>query len=117
DPRWHQAARQFVGLGFRHILSGLDHLLFLFCLVIPFRRVRQLVLIVTSFTVAHSITLIASALNVGRPDLWFAPLIEALIAVSILYMALENIAGAPAVRRRWQLAFAFGLVHGFGFSF
>ena len=117
DPRWHQAARQFVGLGFRHILAGADHLLFLFCLVIPFRRVRQLVLVITAFTVAHSITLVASALNAAPDGLWFAPLVETAIAISILYMALENILGAANVHRRWRLAFAFGLVHGFGFAF
>ncbi len=61
DPRWHQAALSFVISGFWHILEGTDHLLFLACLVIPFRRLRPLVVIVTSFTVAHSITLIASA--------------------------------------------------------
>jgi hypothetical protein len=117
DPRWHQAALQFVSLGFAHILSGTDHLLFLFCLVIPFRRIRSLVVIVTSFTVAHSITLIASAMNVAPGALWFPPLVETLIAASIVYMALENIFGVIDVRRRWMITFAFGLVHGFGFSF
>ena len=96
DPSWYQAARQFVGLGFFHILDGTDHLLFLLCLVIPFRRLRALVPVVTAFTVAHSFTL---------------------IAVSIVYMALENIVGGATVRRRWMVAFGFGLVHGFGFSF
>jgi len=140
DPRWHQAAWQFVKLGFEHILDGTDHLLFLFCLVIPFRRVRPLIAVVTSFTVAHSITLFASAFNLAPDALWFPPLIETLIAASILYMALENIvfyAGeappspgrlAPSrsprpqalganVKRRWLITFGFGLVHGFGFSF
>jgi hypothetical protein len=116
DPRWHQAALRFVGLGFRHILEGTDHLLFLFCLVIPFRRFRALVPIVTSFTVAHSITLIASAYDFGPTALWFPLLIETLIATSIVYMALENIVGSNAVRR-WMITFAFGLVHGFGFSY
>lgn len=116
DPRWHQAALQFVKLGFFHILEGTDHLLFLFCLIIPFRRFRALVAIVTSFTVAHSITLIASAFNLGPEALWFPPLIETLIATSILYMALENIVGSNA-GRRWIITFGFGLVHGFGFSF
>ena len=116
DPRWHQAALQFVKLGFLHILDGIDHLLFLFCLVIPFRRFRALVAIVTSFTVAHSITLIASAYNIAPDALWFPPLIETLIAVSILYMALENIV-SPQLTRRWMITFGFGLVHGFGFSF
>jgi hypothetical protein len=116
DPRWHQAALRFVKLGFLHILDGIDHLLFLLCLVIPFRRIRPLVAIVTSFTVAHSITLIASSLGLAPTGLWFAPLIETLIALSIVYMAFENILGAR-LERRWLLAFGFGLVHGFGFSF
>jgi hypothetical protein len=117
DPRWYQAALNFVHLGFLHILEGTDHLLFLFCLVIPFRRFRSLIPIVTSFTVAHSITLIASAYNFAPDALWFPPLIETLIAMSIVYMALENIVGASTVHRRWMITFGFGLVHGFGFSF
>ncbi len=155
DPEWYQAAWRFVVLGFEHILSGTDHLLFLFCLVIPFRKLRQLIVIVTSFTVAHSVTLIASAFGFAPDALWFPPLIETLIAVSIVYMALENIViaadGAPSslsargappprsaapaladslssrqpralsapelLQHRWMLTFAFGLVHGFGFSF
>ena len=117
DPRWYQAALQFVKLGFEHILDGTDHLLFLLCLVIPFRRMRALIPIVTAFTVAHSITLIASAYNLAPSALWFPPLVEALIAASIVYMALENIVGTASVNRRWMITFAFGLVHGFGFSF
>ncbi|HLX43635.1 MAG TPA: HupE/UreJ family protein [Bryobacteraceae bacterium] len=117
DPRWYQAALRFVDLGFHHILDGTDHLLFLFCLVIPFRKFRALIPIVTSFTVAHSITLIASAYNLAPDALWFPPLIEMLIAVSIVYMALENIVGGATVHRRWIITFGFGLVHGFGFSF
>jgi len=116
DPRWYQAALRFVALGFQHILDGLDHLLFVLCLVIPFRRPRPLIAIVTSFTVAHSITLIASASGLAPDALWFPPLIEVMIALSIVYMAFENIVGAK-VERRWIIAFAFGLVHGFGFSF
>jgi hypothetical protein len=117
DPRWYQAAGRFVEMGFLHILDGTDHLLFLFCLVIPFRRFRALIPVVTSFTVAHSITLIASAYNLAPNALWFPALIEWLIAISIVYMALENIVGGASVRRRWMITFGFGLVHGFGFSF
>ncbi len=169
DPRWHQAVLRFIDLGFRHILSGIDHLLFVLCLVIPFRRFRTLLPIVTAFTVAHSITLIASAAGFAPDPLWFPPLIETLIAASIVYMAFENIVraaspGEPAAnpgaarsassartletprrrpasamaapraapdaahaaraagdaraaRRRSMIAFGFGLVHGFGFSF
>src|SRR6202022_1490999 len=107
---------RFVELGFLHILDGTDHLLFILCLVIPFRRLRPLIVLVTSFTVAHSITLIASAFGLAPTALWFPPLIETLIAMSIIYMALENVVGSN-VQRRWMITFAFGLVHGFGFSF
>jgi hypothetical protein len=147
DPRWHQAALRFVGAGFRHILDGIDHLLFLLCLVLPLRRFGQLVAVVTAFTVAHSVTLFCAAFGYAPNALWFPPLIETLIALSIVYMAIENIVlawseaasvasapsirqaaggGAPAelrkdashaLRRRWLIAFGFGLVHGFGFSF
>ncbi len=116
DPRWHQAAARFVHDGFLHILDGTDHLLFLLCLVIPLRRIRTLVGVVTAFTVAHSITLIASAYDFAPTALWFPPLVETLIAASIVYMALENIVGV-SVSRRWIITFGFGLVHGFGFSF
>jgi HupE/UreJ protein len=129
DPRWHQAAWRFVTLGFFHILDGTDHLLFLLCLVIPFRRLRPLLIVVTAFTLAHSLTLIASALELAPDALWFPPLVETAIAASIVYMALENIVGSEYLRRsgagqgslpfksRWAMALAFGLVHGFGFSF
>ncbi len=116
DPRWFQAASRFVVDGFFHILGGVDHLLFLLCLVIPFRRLGALIVIVTSFTVAHSVTLIASAYDMAPSALWFPPLVETLIAASIVYMALENIV-SPALSRRWVITFGFGLVHGFGFSF
>lgn len=116
DPRWHQAFLRFVALGFEHILGGLDHLLFVLCLVIPLRSVSALVPVVTAFTLAHSITLLAAALGMAPSALWFPPLVEALIAASIVWMALENIVGA-GLSRRWMVAFGFGLVHGFGFSF
>jgi HupE / UreJ protein len=116
DPRWYQAVLRFVEEGFWHILDGTDHLLFLACLVIPVRRLRPLVIIVTSFTVAHSITLFASAFGFAPDALWFPPLIETLIAATIVFMALENIVGFDPARR-WIYAFGFGLIHGFGFSF
>ncbi|MDZ7768247.1 MAG: HupE/UreJ family protein [Woeseiaceae bacterium] len=91
-------------------------MLFVLCLIIPFRRIRPLIAIVTSFTVAHSITLIGSAFGITPSVPWFPALIESLIAASIVYMALENIVGSRW-ERRWVVAFGFGLVHGFGFSF
>ena len=116
DPSGFQAMLRFIEFGFLHILDGTDHLLFLLCVVIPFRRLGPLVVIVTSFTAAHSMTLIASALGFAPNALWFPLLVELLIAMSIVYMALENIVGSN-VERRWMITFAFGLVHGFGFSF
>lgn len=116
DPRWYQASLNFIQLGFEHILEGTDHLLFLLCLVIPLRNIRALIPVVTSFTIAHSVTLIAAALGWVSLAGWFPPLIEMLIALSIVYMAFENIIGIQP-RHRWALTFGFGLVHGFGFSF
>jgi hypothetical protein len=117
DPRRHQAAWHFVKVGLFHVLDGIDHLLFLLCLVVPLRRLRPLILVVTAFTVAHSLTLAASAWGLAPGGLWFPPLVETLIAASILYMAIENVLRAGGVWRRALLAFGFGLVHGFGFSF
>ncbi len=116
DPRWYQAAARFVEFGFFHILDGIDHLLFLLCLVIPLHRLRSLIMVVTSFTFAHSITLIASAYGLAPTSLWFPPLVETLIAMSIVYMAIENVV-SKNVERRWMITLGFGLVHGFGFSF
>jgi len=133
DPHWYQAAARFVRAGFAHILSGIDHLLFLVCLVLPLRRFWALVKVVTAFTVAHSITLACAAFGIVPDAVGFPALVEFLIALSIVYMAIENIViavarrpatgAAPpdrasaALHRRWAMAFGFGLVHGFGFSF
>jgi hypothetical protein len=126
DPEWHEAAWRFMQMGFFHFLDGSAPLMFLFCLVIPFRRVRELIPVVVAFAVAHSVTLLASAAYHMEPDvLWFPPLVNTLIAVSIFYVALENIVGLRAegqdpttktLARRWMIALAFGLVYGFGFA-
>ena len=117
DPSWHQAAWMFVKSGVHHILGGLDHLLFLLCLVLPFRRLGwNLVGVITAFTLAHSITLLSAAHGLVPTGAWFPPLVETLIAASIIYMAVENIVAASLLRR-WLVTAIFGLVHGFGFSF
>ena len=116
NPAWYHAAAGFIVLGVEHILSGIDHLLFLFCLVIPFRRWRGLISVITAFTIAHSVTLFASAFHLAPQGAWFPPFVETAIAASIVYMALENIVGAD-LRRRWMITGMFGLVHGFGFSY
>jgi hypothetical protein len=108
---------RFLAQGFAHILDGADHLLFLLCLIVPFRRqLRPLAWIVTAFTAGHSVTLIASAYGAAPGSLWFPPLVETLIALSIVYMCVENVV-CPTPKTRWPIAFGFGLVHGFGFSF
>lgn len=118
DPTWYDTASQFVRSGFLHSLGGIDHLLFVLCLVLPLRRWQSLVTIVTAFTVAHSLTLGAAALGLTPTALWFPPLIEVLIAASILWLALENIVlSEERLAVRWPIAFGFGLVHGFGYSF
>jgi 6-phosphogluconolactonase len=116
DPNWGQAVQRFVPSGFLHILKGSDYLLFLFCVALLLRNFLGLIPFVAAFALAHSVTLIGSAYNLGSDALWFPLLIETLIAASIVYMAFENIAGG-VVRRWWMLAFGFGLIYGFGFSF
>ena len=100
-------------LGFEHILTGWDHLLFLLALALPGGRLGAFIRIVTSFTIAHSLTLAVAAL--GLVNLPAAP-VEALIALSIAWVAAENLIRERPMARRWVIAFAFGLIHGFGFS-
>ncbi len=117
DPAWYQTGARFLRDGVVHILSGIDHLLFLLCLVLPLLRWQSLIPIVTAFTLAHSITLAASALGFAPIALWFPPLVEVLIAVSIVWLCLENVLlPAERLEKRWPVAFGFGLVHGFGFA-
>jgi hypothetical protein len=115
NPSWYVPAASFVVLGIEHILSGTDHLLFLFCLVIPFRRWRGLFAVITAFTLAHSVTLFASAFHLAPQGAWFPPFVEMAIAASIVYMAGENLFD-PDLGRRWFITGMFGLVHGFGFA-
>jgi hypothetical protein len=115
DPPWYEASAGFVVLGIKHILSGADHLLFLLCLIIPFRRIKGLIPVITAFTLGHSVTLIGTAYNLAPIGSWFRPFIETAIAASIVYMALENIIGAN-LGQRWLITGLFGLVHGFGFA-
>ena len=103
----------FVLLGVEHILSGYDHLLFLFGLLLRGGGLLALVKIITAFTLAHSVTLALAVLDVVvLPD----RLVEAVIALSIAFVAAENLVAHPVVARRWVVSFCFGLVHGFGFS-
>ena len=109
---------RYAQLGIEHILLGFDHLLFVAALVMLVANLRTLIWTVTSFTVAHSITLAVVTLgfvNVPRPP------VEAFIALSILFVAVEIMRqrqGRPSLasRRPWLVAFAFGLLHGLGFA-
>lgn len=107
-------ALEFVGWGLVHIFRGWDHLAFLLALLLGVTRLRALLAIVTSFTVAHSTTLLLASLHLVRVP---ARAAEALIAFSIVYVAVENLGwGLPVLRPRWLLTFAFGLAHGLGFA-
>jgi hydrogenase/urease accessory protein HupE len=110
--------RTYFQLGVEHILTGVDHLLFVLCLVLLVREFRKLVATVTAFTLAHSITLAAATLGfVNVP----APPVEATIALSIVFLASE-VCRDPAHRSAvtqsypWVVAFSFGLLHGLGFA-
>jgi hydrogenase/urease accessory protein HupE len=106
------SVREFLGLGVMHIATGYDHLLFLLGLLLVGGNLRSALQIITSFTCAHSITLALATLNVIHIP---ARIIEPLIAASIVYVGLENLL-RPAVKGRWRLTFAFGLIHGCGFA-
>lgn len=100
-------------LGIEHILSGYDHLLFLFALVVACRSVRAVLIIVTAFTLAHSITLALAALGMVKlPTLW----VESFIALSIVFVGVENVFFKVELKRRAVLTMGFGLVHGLGFA-
>jgi hydrogenase/urease accessory protein HupE len=112
------AAAAYFRLGVEHILLGADHLLFVLCLLLLVRGVGRVVKTITAFTVAHSVTLGLATLGyVNLPP----PPAEAVIALSIVFLAVEiakRREGAPSLteRRPWVVAFAFGLLHGFGFA-
>jgi hydrogenase/urease accessory protein HupE len=118
SPTGWQVAGAYLQLGVEHILSGIDHLLFVLALMLLVTGWKRLVATITAFTVAHSITLAAATLGFvtvpGRP-------VEACIALSIVFVASEIVRarqGNPGMAQRWPwlVAFIFGLLHGFGFA-
>lgn len=106
-------AMRFLGLGVEHILTGFDHLAFLLALLVAGTSLRRVVATITAFTVAHSVTLLAAARDVVHLP---GQLVEATIAGSIVVVAVANLLQRGRAAHRWPLAFAFGLVHGFGFA-
>jgi hydrogenase/urease accessory protein HupE len=111
--------RRFLLLGIGHIFTGYDHIAFLIGLLLLGGKVRELVKIVTAFTLAHSVTLALAALDVFAPS---PRIVEPLIAASIVFIGVENLwalresRAASVLRHRWMVTLAFGLVHGFGFA-
>ena len=116
---WRDVAGTYFTLGVEHILLGIDHLLFVLALLLIVRGALRMVATVTAFTVAHSITLGAATLGFVRAP---SAVVETVIALSILFLAAELARGERAftptlaVRFPWIVAFAFGLLHGFGFA-
>ena len=114
-----QVARTYLVLGVEHILTGYDHLLFVLCLVLLLRGGMRIAKTVTAFTIAHSLTLVGTSLNlISLPR---QP-VEIAIALSIVFLAVEIVKARPegpprlSERAPWLVAFAFGLLHGFGFA-
>jgi hypothetical protein len=128
DPNTAQTARVFLTAGFYRFLDGLDHLLFVVALALPYRRARDLVTPFAAFAGAHTIALAFAAFGVARLDTWFAPTVGALIALSLVYVSIENgvLTGFRShpgenpsrrfFRHRWVIALVFGLFHGLGFA-
>jgi hydrogenase/urease accessory protein HupE len=113
-----QVAKTYFSLGVSHILGGYDHLLFVLSLVLLLTGARRIVATITAFTIAHSLTLVATTLkwiSVQRRP------VEVTIALSILFLAVEIVKANPlqprlSERFPWAIAFGFGLLHGFGFA-
>lgn len=108
----------YLALGTQHILLGLDHLLFVLALLILIRSGRMLLATITAFTLAHSITLVLSAMGLAQAP---QTLVEALVALSIVFVAVEIVETERGRHRAsilppWKVAFAFGLLHGLGFG-
>ena len=103
---------QYLRLGFEHIITGYDHITFVLGVILWGRRLKPLVIVVTAFTVGHSITLSLAALDIASMP---PNIVEPLIAASIVYVGIENFFTRNTARR-WRLTGLFGLIHGFGFA-
>jgi HupE/UreJ protein len=132
DPNTAQTAWVFLTAGFYRFLDGLDHLLFVIALALPYRRARELIAPIAAFAIAHSLTLTLAAFGIGPVSAvgsWFVPTISGLMALSLVYVSIENGVGRgfrpdagenPSrprfLRHRWVVALVFGIFHGLGFA-
>ena len=117
-PSRFEVVRTYLVLGFKHILEGIDHLMFVLALLILVKGVRRLIVTVTAFTLAHSLSLVCATLGLVRIP---GPPVEAAIALSIMFVASEIMhsrSGNPGLTEKypWVVAFIFGLLHGLGFA-
>jgi len=117
-PSRFEVVRTYLLLGFKHILEGIDHLMFILALLILVKGKHRLVMTVTAFTLAHSLTLAGATLQLVQIP---GPPVEAAIALSIMFVAAEIMhsrSGNPGLTEKypWIVAFIFGLLHGFGFA-
>jgi len=118
ERTWYTTAGEYIGLGFHHILQGVDHLLFVLGLLLIVKGRMMLLKTITAFTVAHSITLAIATLGYASAPL---PPLNAAIALSILFLGPEIVRtwrgeSSLTIRFPWVVAFLFGLLHGFGFA-
>lgn len=117
--RLFSVSREFIWLGVKHIWIGYDHILFLLSIILILRSTKEMFVLVTSFTIAHSITLILAGFQIVTIP---SQVVEILIALSIVYIALRNINLLRQnkylihLSKHWMITFGFGLVHGLGFA-
>jgi hydrogenase/urease accessory protein HupE len=118
ERSWYTTAGEYIGLGFHHILQGVDHLLFVLGLMLIVKGRMTLIKTITAFTAAHSITLAIATLGYAQAPL---PPLNAAIALSILFLGPEIVRSwrgetSLTINYPWVVAFLFGLLHGFGFA-
>jgi hypothetical protein len=116
DPRPGQVASRFLQSGFWQVPLGAGHLLFIACLLVPFRTPRQMLVLVGAFAAGCVVALAGAAFNFMPTRLWFPPLVEMLVAASIVGVAIDAVFGSN-LQRRWMLAFVGGIAHGYAMSF
>jgi len=117
DPSWDQSAAHFIEAGFLNIFDETDHFLLLFCAVLLFRKYRALIPFAVAFTIAHSLAFLVFAFDWGTPGVWVPPLAGTLMALGVVYLALEYMVKPDAGKKRLFFAASSGIAYGAGFWF